>query len=197
MWQTCKFICTVLSHAQTFQLFYFLSCICFFSESPQHAGKKGENLTFILPGFGIIVGFPGGSVVKNLPAGAQDTRVQSPSRGRSREEGMATHTSILGWEILWREKPGGLQLMGSQRIRHNWETKLYITEASNLRRLSGDSVSFEKMLPFVCFSRSHWLFFLNDVSVCQESCAELRLEGRAVQACLWMRDDGCRVCSCI
>ena len=33
---------------------------------------------------------------------------------------MATHSSILAWEIPWTEKPGGLQSMGWQRIRHNW-----------------------------------------------------------------------------
>ena len=32
---------------------------------------------------------------------------------------MATHSSILVWEIPWTEEPGGLQSMGSQRVRHN------------------------------------------------------------------------------
>ena len=32
---------------------------------------------------------------------------------------MATHSSILAWKIPWTEKPGGLQSMGSQRIRHD------------------------------------------------------------------------------
>ena len=31
------------------------------------------------------------------------------------EEEMATHSSILAWRIPWREEPGGLQSMGSQR----------------------------------------------------------------------------------
>ena len=31
-------------------------------------------------------------------------------------EGMATHPSILAWEIPWTEEPGGLQSMGSQRV---------------------------------------------------------------------------------
>ena len=35
------------------------------------------------------------------------------------EESMATHSSILAWGIPWREEPGGLQSMGSQRIRHD------------------------------------------------------------------------------
>ena len=37
------------------------------------------------------------------------------------EEGMATHSSILAWRLLWPEEPGGLQSIGSHRIRHNWE----------------------------------------------------------------------------
>ena len=31
-----------------------------------------------------------------------------------------THSSILAWKIQWTEEPGGLQSMGSQRVRHNW-----------------------------------------------------------------------------
>ena len=35
------------------------------------------------------------------------------------EEGMATHSSILAWRILWTEEPGGLQSIESQRVRHD------------------------------------------------------------------------------
>ena len=38
------------------------------------------------------------------------------------EEGIATHSSTLAWEIPWTEEPGGLQSMGSQRVGHNWAT---------------------------------------------------------------------------
>ena len=55
--------------------------------------------------------------VKNLPA-MQETQVQSLGWEELLEEGMATHSSILAWRIPWTEKPGGLQSMGSQRIRH-------------------------------------------------------------------------------
>ena len=55
----------------------------------------------------------------------QETRVRSLGRQDPLEEGMATHSSVLAWEIPWREKPGGLQSMGSQRVRHNLETKHY------------------------------------------------------------------------
>ena len=35
------------------------------------------------------------------------------------EEERATHCSILVWEILWMEEPGGLQSMGSRRVGHD------------------------------------------------------------------------------
>ena len=35
------------------------------------------------------------------------------------EKKMATHSSILTWEILWTEEPGGLQSMGLQRVGHD------------------------------------------------------------------------------
>ena len=56
-------------------------------------------------------------MVKNLPANAGDTRVldwEDPL-----EEGMATHSGILAWKIPWTEEPGGLQSMGSKRVRHD------------------------------------------------------------------------------
>ena len=39
------------------------------------------------------------------------------------EKEMATHSSILAWKIPWTEEPGGLQSMGSQRVRHDWVTR--------------------------------------------------------------------------
>ena len=36
---------------------------------------------------------------------------------------MATHSSILAWEILWTEEPGGLQSMGSERVVHKSATR--------------------------------------------------------------------------
>ena len=41
------------------------------------------------------------------------------------ENGMATHYSIFAWRILWTEEPGGLQTMGSQRVRHDWAANTY------------------------------------------------------------------------
>ena len=54
--------------------------------------------------------------VKNPPA-MRETWVQSLGWEDPLEEGMATHSSILAWRILWTEEPGRLQSMGSQRVR--------------------------------------------------------------------------------
>ena len=56
--------------------------------------------------------------VKNLPA-VQETRVQSLGWEDPLEKEMATHSSILAWKISWTEEAGGLQSMGSQRVRHD------------------------------------------------------------------------------
>ena len=57
--------------------------------------------------------FPGSSVVKNLPA-KQETQVSCLGRKDRLEEGMANHSNILAWRILWTEKSGRLQSMGLQ-----------------------------------------------------------------------------------
>ena len=53
-------------------------------------------------------------MVKNSSA-MQEMQVQSLDQKDPLEKEMATHSSILAWEILWAEEPGGLQSMGSQK----------------------------------------------------------------------------------
>ena len=61
--------------------------------------------------FGVITkGFPGGSVVKNMPA-KQETGVRSHGREDPLEKEMATGSSILAWRISWTEELGGLWSM--------------------------------------------------------------------------------------
>ena len=62
--------------------------------------------------------------IKNPPA-MQETRVQSLGWEDALEEDMATHSSILAWRIPGMEEPGGLQSMGSQRVRHDWATNTF------------------------------------------------------------------------
>ena len=55
-------------------------------------------------------------MVKSLPA-VWETRVQSLGREDLLEKEMATHSSTLVWKIPWLEEPGGLQSLGSQRVK--------------------------------------------------------------------------------
>ena len=71
------------------------------------------------------MGFPGGALVKDLPANARDLETQETwvwflGWEDPLEKEMATHSSILSWKISWRETSGRLQSMGSQRVRHDW-----------------------------------------------------------------------------
>ena len=56
-------------------------------------------------------------MVKNPLANAGDMA------GRSPGEKMATHSSILAWEIPWTEEPGGLESMESQKVGHDLVTE--------------------------------------------------------------------------
>ena len=60
-------------------------------------------------------------VAENLPASAGDERDTSsiPELGRSHGGGMASHSRICAWKIPWAQRPGGLQSMGLQRVRHD------------------------------------------------------------------------------
>ena len=60
-------------------------------------------------------------VVRNPPSNAGDIElpVQSLGQEDTLEEGMATHSSILGWRIQWTQEPCGQQFIGLQRVEHN------------------------------------------------------------------------------
>ena len=90
------------------------------SEEPgrlQSTGRKESDTTER-----VLMGFPGGSVVKNLPAIAGDPCL-IPGWEDPLEKERATHSSILAWEIPWTRRSGGLQSMGLQRFGYGLETK--------------------------------------------------------------------------
>ena len=62
----------------------------------------------------------------------QETQVWPLGQGVPLEKGMATHSSILAWEIPWTEEPGRLQSMELQRVGHNWMTNRQDWERSAL-----------------------------------------------------------------
>ena len=92
------------------------------------------------------MGFPGSSVVNNLPAMHQ-TQVWSLGREDPLEKEMATHFSILSWEIPWTKEPGGLQSM-SQRVGHDWGTEHALTR--------GDYKQISLLSIYHCFLTLHW-----------------------------------------
>ena len=65
-------------------------------------------------------------MVKSLTV-RQKTWVQSLGQEDPLEKEMATHSSVLPWRIPWTEEPGGLQSMGSQRVRHDRATSLSLS----------------------------------------------------------------------
>ena len=58
-------------------------------------------------------------MVKNLPACIAGDLGSIPGQEDPLEKEMATHFSILTWKIPWMEEPGGLHLIGLQRVGHN------------------------------------------------------------------------------
>ena len=53
----------------------------------------------------------------------QETQVQYLGQDDPLEKAMVPHFSILTWRIPWKKEPGGLQSMGSQRVKYNWVTE--------------------------------------------------------------------------
>ena len=64
------------------------------------------------------LGFPGGSDSKESACNEGDSG-SIPGLGRSPGEGNGNRSSNLAWRIPWTEEPGGLQSVGSQRVRHD------------------------------------------------------------------------------
>ena len=106
--------------------------------------------------------------IKSPPA-MRETWVRSLDWEDPLEKGMATHPSLLAWRILWTEAPGGLESMGSQRVRHDW-----VTQHSSAHWNNRQTPSREKTVdPFTgccLFSNSHlspvYLNFFDTPSPC-------------------------------
>ena len=82
-------------------------------------------------------------MVKNLPPVQElwETQVRFLGREDTLEKAMATHSSILAWEIPWTKKPGGLQSMELQRVRNDLATK------QQTERLYGMEKQLRKFVP--------------------------------------------------
>ena len=88
-----------------------------------------------------VLGFPGGSVVKNLPA-VQETQEMwvwsLPGLRRSPGGGHGNPLQYSWWRIAWTEEPGGLQSVGLQRVRHDcsdWAHSVFVSHIGYCRQL--------------------------------------------------------------
>ena len=72
-------------------------------------------------------------MVKNLPA-KQETWIRSLGKEDSLGKEMATHSTILAWEIPWTEEPGGLQSIELQRVGQYLETEQHWSYVQKPRR---------------------------------------------------------------
>ena len=109
-----------------------------------------EKLVFFLAKSIVHMGFPDGSAVKT-PSAMKETKVQSLDQENPLEEGMANHSSILAWRIPWTEEPGGLESIGSQRVRHDWSNWAH----THIKHLGGNILSSLHMLIF-CILTIPW-----------------------------------------
>ena len=108
-------------HAVPVDQVLFLSCIVRWSSwrgSRDLRSLTGRRETENSQGIQSFLDFPVAQTVKNLPA-MQETGIRSLGWEVPMEQGMGIHSSTLAWRIPWAEKPGRLQFVGSQRIRHN------------------------------------------------------------------------------
>ena len=113
------------------------SSVCQSADGSMAVPQSSPSSEHLMP---LMMAFPGGSVGKETACNAGDLGL-IPGLGRSPEEEMATHSSILAWKSPWTEEPGGLQPMGSQRVEHNLETNSQITNAFKSIQLSSRSVA--------------------------------------------------------
>ena len=91
-------------------LFCMNECVWLHIKKENHGNDPHLSLLYVM-------GFPGGSEVK--VSAWNETQVRSLGREDPLEKEMATHSSTLVWRIPWREEPGRLQSMRSQRVGHD------------------------------------------------------------------------------
>ena len=98
-------------------------------------------------------------MVKNSPA-VQETRVWSLGWEDPLAKGMATLSIILAWRIPGTEAPGGLQSLGSQRVRQDWVTNTYNQILELPRNSWEDYTSSPRLIPYMNVPVFSLLFFI-------------------------------------
>ena len=96
------------------------------------------------------------------PPAMEETWVQPLGQEHPLEKGMATHSSIFAWKILWTEEPGGLQSMRSQKVGHDWVTTMYFFNTFNNCNLLKHvkNVFFKSITSDTYFLRFPFLFLI-------------------------------------
>ena len=95
-------------------------------------------------------------VVKESACNGRDLGL-IPGSGRSLGGGNGNHSCILAWRIPWTEEPGGLQSMGSQRVRHDWGTNTLTFKRQRLCYCVQNNTATAKLLqscPTLCIDGS-------------------------------------------
>ena len=146
-WEVRKWVNTIVSATPV--LFLFLLCLVYwlialrlkknYSISGCHTSsrqKESWRWIFFLPSESLA------QRLKRLP-GMQETWVWSLGREDPLEKEMAIHSSTLAWRMPWREEPGRLQSMGSQRVGHDWVSSLSLSESLFLGRV-GEVTHYQK-----------------------------------------------------
>ena len=89
----------------------------------------------------------------------QEMPVRSLGQEEPLEKEMATHSSILGWEIPWTEEPGGLQSMESQRVRDDLATKQQ-QQSCYICKYKHNRIFSFMLLWFIFISNSYFVLFV-------------------------------------
>ena len=88
--------------------------------------------------------------VKNLSA-VEETWVRSLGREDPLEKEMSTYSSLLAWEIPRTEEPGGLQSMGSHRVKHYWGTNTFTnTFIHKIGKQQGPTINYKGLYSISC-----------------------------------------------
>ena len=107
----------------------------------------------------------------------RDTQVQSLVWEDALKEEMATHSSILTWEIPWTEMPGSLQFMGSQTVGHGWACR-HTGRSCTSGKMQESGLT--AIIPFICISATGASILCFPILVPWGApCVE------------WLRSDGC------
>ena len=129
--RACDLFCQVLQVISNVRWSLKTTALEYRSANDFHEGPDSKYFRLWEPG-GLSCGLPWWRRQERicLPMQVLSLGLESPL-----EKGVATHSSILAWEIPWTVKPGRLQSLGLQRVRHNWVTNTFTGHCCNYSTL--------------------------------------------------------------